>query len=78
MYIYFIIYIHDNQKYIIARKGTSVFWHFENLFILALAFSVGSIIIPAVATMTAKQRIKAVCGKAAAAEFISKRNSIYL
>ena len=42
------------------------------------AFSVGSIIIPAVATMTAKQRIKAVCGKAAAVEFISKRNSIYL
>lgn len=55
-----------------------MYWHFKNLFILALDFSVGSIIIPVAATMTAKQRIKAVCGKAAAVEFISKRNSIYL
>lgn len=52
-------------------------WHFKN-FILVLEFSIGSIIIPAVATMTAKQRIKAVPRKPAAAEFISKRNSIYL
>lgn len=55
-----------------------MYWHFKNLFILALEFSAGSIIIPAVATMTAEQRIKAVCEKAAAVEFISKRNSIYL
>lgn len=83
MYKYFIIFIYKEWQsyiniyiiythtYIISERGKYALT-FKNLFILALAFSVGSIIIPAVATMTARQRIKAVCGKAAAVEFIAR------
>lgn len=55
------------------KKGGSVHQYSKNLFTSAPEFSVGSILIPVVATMTATQRIKAVCGKAVAVEFISKR-----